>query len=113
MMADPDTINRATHLLWASHNVERIADRVTNICERVVFAVTGETEELVAGGRSVRRRAGWRNRQAVCRDSPDATPRTPRGAFERHLRGLEAVPILPLPRVHRPTPRLLRPDGRG
>jgi phosphate transport system protein len=46
MMGDPSTINRATHLLWAAHNVERIADRVTNICERVVFAVTGTFEEM-------------------------------------------------------------------
>jgi phosphate transport system protein len=46
MMADPSTINRATHLLWAAHNVERIGDRVTNICERVVFAVTGSLEEM-------------------------------------------------------------------
>jgi phosphate transport system protein len=46
MMADPSTINRATHLLWAAHNLERIADRVTNICERVIFAVTGELEEI-------------------------------------------------------------------
>lgn len=46
MMADPSTINRATHLLWAAHNLERIADRVTNICERVVFAVTGRLEEM-------------------------------------------------------------------
>ena len=46
MLADPGTINRATHLLWAAHNLERIADRVTNICERVVFAVTGEMEEI-------------------------------------------------------------------
>jgi phosphate transport system protein len=46
MMADPTTINRATHLLWAAHNLERIADRVTNICERVVFAVTGTLEEM-------------------------------------------------------------------
>jgi phosphate transport system protein len=46
MLADPATINRATHLLWAAHNVERIADRVTNICERVVFAVTGAMEEI-------------------------------------------------------------------
>ena len=46
MMADPSTINRATHLLWAAHNLERIADRVTNICERVVFTVTGALEEL-------------------------------------------------------------------
>ena len=48
MLADPGTINRATRLLWAAHNLERIADRVTNICERVVFAVTGEMEENLA-----------------------------------------------------------------
>ena len=46
MLADPSTINRATRLLWAAHNLERIADRVTNICERVVFTVTGAIEEI-------------------------------------------------------------------
>ncbi len=46
MLADPSTINRATRLLWAAHNIERIADRVTNICERVVFSVTGNLEEM-------------------------------------------------------------------
>lgn len=46
MLADPGTINRATRLLWVSHNLERIADRATNICERVVFAVTGALEEI-------------------------------------------------------------------
>jgi phosphate transport system protein len=46
MLADPTTINRATRLLWVSHNLERIADRATNICERVVFAVTGAIEEI-------------------------------------------------------------------
>jgi phosphate transport system protein len=46
MMADPSTISRATHLLWAAHNIERIADRVTNICERVIFTVTGRLEEI-------------------------------------------------------------------
>ncbi len=56
MMADPSTINRATHLLWAAHNIERIADRVTNICERVVFIVTGEFEEMDQG-RKKRQRA--------------------------------------------------------
>ncbi len=56
MMADPSTINRATHLLWAAHGMERIADRVTNVCERVVFTVTGETEEL-GGGRKKRQKA--------------------------------------------------------
>jgi phosphate transport system protein len=46
MLADPSTINRATRLLWAAHNLERIADRTTNICERVVFTVTGTLEEI-------------------------------------------------------------------
>jgi phosphate transport system protein len=46
MMIDPKTINRATRLIWVAHNLERAADRVTNICERVVFTVTGKMEEL-------------------------------------------------------------------
>ena len=46
MVADPKTIERATWLLWVAHNLERIADRTTNICERVVFLVTGRMEEL-------------------------------------------------------------------
>jgi phosphate transport system protein len=50
MMADPTTITRATHLLWAAHDIERVADRVTNICERVVFSVTSEFEELDGQG---------------------------------------------------------------
>jgi phosphate transport system protein len=45
-MADPGTINRATHLLWAAHNLERCADRVTNICERVIFQSTGRMTEI-------------------------------------------------------------------
>jgi len=46
MMVDPKTINRATRLIWVAHNLERAADRVTNICERVVFTVTGKMGEL-------------------------------------------------------------------
>ena len=42
MMEDPRTITRAVYLIWVSHNLERIADRVTNICERIIFMVTGE-----------------------------------------------------------------------
>jgi phosphate transport system protein len=42
MMEDPETITRAVYLIWVSHNLERIADRVTNICERIIFLVTGE-----------------------------------------------------------------------
>ncbi|MHB8992513.1 MAG: phosphate signaling complex PhoU family protein, partial [Chloroflexota bacterium] len=45
MIKDPRTITRATYLLWAAHNLERVADRATNICERVVFMVTGQMEE--------------------------------------------------------------------
>jgi phosphate transport system protein len=42
MMEDPKTITRAIYLIWVCHNLERIADRVTNICERIIFMVTGE-----------------------------------------------------------------------
>ena len=49
MMEDPATISRATHLLWAAHNIERIGDRVTNICERVVFTITGQFQEMDHG----------------------------------------------------------------
>jgi len=48
MMADPSTFDQATLLLWAAHNLERAADRVTNICQRTVFAVTGELLEMDA-----------------------------------------------------------------
>lgn len=46
MIREPQTVNHATWLLWITHNVERLADRVTNIAERVVFMVTGELVEL-------------------------------------------------------------------
>lgn len=46
MIEDPTAITRATYLIWTAHNLERIADRVTNICERIVFLVTGTMEEI-------------------------------------------------------------------
>jgi phosphate transport system protein len=46
MLNDPRTIERATHITWIAHNLERIADRVTNICERVVYMEQGKYEEL-------------------------------------------------------------------
>ena len=46
MAEDSKTITRATRLIWVAHNLERSADRVTNICERVVYLVTGKMEEL-------------------------------------------------------------------
>jgi phosphate transport system protein len=46
MMDDVTTIDRANYLLWAAHNLERMADRVTNICERTMYMVTGEMKEF-------------------------------------------------------------------
>lgn len=46
MVTDPSTIQRNTYLLWCAHNLERIADRCTNICERVIYLVTGHMEEI-------------------------------------------------------------------
>ena len=48
MAEDPRIITRATRLIWVVHNLERSGDRVTNICERVVFVVTGKMEEIGA-----------------------------------------------------------------
>jgi phosphate transport system protein len=50
IMANPKNIDQSTYLLWVAHNLERTADRVVNICERVIFTVTGEMEELSSGG---------------------------------------------------------------
>jgi phosphate transport system protein len=46
MVADITTIDRANHIMWAAHNLERMSDRVTNICERIVYVATGEMKEL-------------------------------------------------------------------
>jgi phosphate transport system protein len=45
MIQDPHTIQKATYLLWTAHDLERIADRATNIGERVIFLVTGKMVE--------------------------------------------------------------------
>jgi len=50
MIGDPRTIHQATLLLWAAHNLERIGDRVTNICERVLFTETGRMQEIRPSG---------------------------------------------------------------
>lgn len=46
ILADPTSIEQANLLLWVAHNLERAADRVLNLCERIVFTVTGELGEL-------------------------------------------------------------------
>jgi phosphate transport system protein len=46
VIEDPTGVDQANYLLWVAHNLERTADRVINICERVVYMVTGELTEL-------------------------------------------------------------------
>lgn len=46
MIEDPRTVTRAMYLLFCAHNLERVADRVTNICERVAFVATGRMQEI-------------------------------------------------------------------
>ncbi len=46
VISNPQKLDQATSLLWVAHNLERAADRVTNICERVIFTVTGEIIDL-------------------------------------------------------------------
>jgi phosphate transport system protein len=58
VIQDPKTIERANWLLWAAHNLERFADRVTNICERTVFIATGEMTEIKSTNDEF-----WKNQQ--------------------------------------------------
>jgi phosphate transport system protein len=46
MMHNPQNVDNANLVIWVGHNLERLADRVTNICERTVFIATGELMEL-------------------------------------------------------------------
>jgi phosphate transport system protein len=46
MIDNPATVERSTYLIWTTHNIERIADRCTNICERVIYLVTGRLVEI-------------------------------------------------------------------
>ena len=52
MLADPTNIDRATWLLWVAHNLERMGDRIQNICERTVFEATGVMREFSGAGRT-------------------------------------------------------------
>ncbi len=49
ILSNPQNMNQANYLLWAAHNLERMADRTINICERVVYTVTGQFVELNSG----------------------------------------------------------------
>jgi len=52
MLADPTTMERATWLLWVAHNLERIGDRIQNICERTVYEATGVMREFTNAEKS-------------------------------------------------------------
>ncbi len=58
IIQDPKSIERANWLLWVAHNLERVADRVTNICERTVFIATGEFNEIKSSDDEF-----WKNQQ--------------------------------------------------
>jgi phosphate transport system protein len=58
VIQDPRSIERANWLLWVAHNLERVADRVTNICERTIFIATGELAEIVTSDDEF-----WKNQQ--------------------------------------------------
>ena len=45
MIEKPGKITQCTYLLWVAHNLERIGDRVTNICERIIYLASGELAE--------------------------------------------------------------------
>lgn len=46
MLTDNSQVDLATLMLWAAHNVERLGDRVTNICERIIFVETGRIGDI-------------------------------------------------------------------
>ena len=46
IMSDPRKMDQATYLLWVAHNLERTGDRIVNICERIVFTITGNMKEM-------------------------------------------------------------------
>ncbi len=58
IIQDPRSIERANWLLWVGHNLERVADRVTNICERTIFIATGEFGEIKSSDDEF-----WKNHQ--------------------------------------------------
>ena len=49
VVGDPRNLERANYVIWIAHNLERLGDRTTNICERVIYIVTGEHYELSLG----------------------------------------------------------------
>jgi phosphate transport system protein len=55
MFSKPATIDQANHLMWAAHNLERVADRVTNICERTIYTKSGDLREIDVSDDEIRK----------------------------------------------------------
>ena len=51
VLGDPRNIERANYVIWIAHNLERLGDRITNVCERVIYIVTGEHYEISSAPR--------------------------------------------------------------
>jgi phosphate transport system protein len=51
MIELPERVQEQTYLLWVAHNLERVGDRCTNVCESVIFTVTGRREDADVTGR--------------------------------------------------------------
>ncbi len=56
------SIDLAPYMMWAAHNLERMADRVTNICERTNFVATGTMGELDVSVDEIRGNGGGGDR---------------------------------------------------
>jgi phosphate transport system protein len=54
VIGDPRNIERANYIIWVAHNLERLGDRVTNICERVIYIATGEHHENIPVATEIR-----------------------------------------------------------
>jgi phosphate transport system protein len=67
MINDRSTIDRATHLLWVAHNLERAADRVTNICERTIFVASGDMFEIKSTDDEIKKK----NIKKLLEEAPD------------------------------------------
>ncbi|CCC57830.1 phosphate signaling complex protein PhoU [Caloramator australicus] len=46
IVKDPSITKQATKLMFVGRYLERIADHTTNVCERIIYMVTGKLEEI-------------------------------------------------------------------
>ena len=86
MIRDPRNVQRATYLLWVAHDLERVADRATNIAERVIYLVTGRQVVIEVSPSTVRVREEQRE---IRRKAMTRSPSIP-GAHEKFFELLQS-----------------------